>query len=201
MTETAPPPNFAAYAPANAGQPWLRAPLPPWHLWGGTETIIAPFASVATRSAGKQLAKVSYRRPESWHWFFAAKLIDGPTAVANSVSIGFDVILGVGRASVLIPAFVFLQFDWAGAAVPRGATKFVTQAVGSDPVGGTGTSIISEIPAQDIQLSATVTNFFGPAAATVEVSGFWAPKNHIRPDWYLDAPGEAMFAGAETEGH
>jgi len=198
--DEAPPANFEQFQRASAGAPWLATGIPPWQLWGNIEVITGNFGGVNNRTSGKQLNKIAYKRPDSWHFFFTARLIDAPVAVNNTIQISFDLILGAGRASVPIPAFVLFDFTYAGAPFPT-FTKFASQGVGSDPIGGTGQSIVAEIPASDIQVQANVTNFFGPGPAIVEVGGFWAPKNHIRPDWFLEGqPKETMFAGSETEG-
>jgi hypothetical protein len=67
-------------------------------------------------------------------------------------------------------------------------------------------SVISQIVGQDLQLqvSANARSGVGSPAIggeiVIEVSGMFAPKNHIRPDWFMNAPDEAVFAGSEVAG-
>lgn len=183
---------------------------PPWHLWGGSQTITANFASVNDRAATQQIVKVSYRRPETWHWMFVARLISGPPGPfpgpGNSiVDILFNLTVGVGRTSVQLGAFEAFTMIWPG--VPPVGTEILysTQVLARNRIDSNDPTrikpnVIDQIVASDIQLDATVVNNFGPEPAVVEVSAFFAPKTHIRPDWFVDGPPDTRFPGGEVGG-
>lgn len=208
----------AQFQPASAGQPWLAQPQPPWHMWGSTQQQIINPASGGASSPlvggpAAQMCKVSYGRPETWHWVFSAKLIAGPdtNAVGEHVIlvVHWDLIIGIGRASIIIPDFDQYQFDWNdGAAFPANRHIWSTQTISpgktftAPPPTPAGTSLVDSFVAQDIQLQArcVLQELSIPSApVTVELSAQFSPKNHIRPDWYLppETPPEAMFAGKE----
>ena len=227
------------FTPAGAGQPWLRSGMTPWHMWGNSQRIdaVVQDSSLATRTNSPgQLVKIAYKRPETWHWLFAAKLVTGPDspAVATQVEVAYDLIVGIGRSAIVLQsagvvqdkAFEQFFFQWGPVATlfPRNAQLYSTQVLGPNrvytsdppfpnqagfPVAGafvTGPSIISEVVAENLQLSCRVIALAPPGAAslgqtvTVEVSAQFAPKTHVRTDWYLTAPPEQVFPGGETDG-
>jgi hypothetical protein len=64
---------------------------------------------------------------------------------------------------------------------------------------------IQQVVAEDIQCAARIAvgadEFPLAVPVVVEVGAFFAPKNHIRPDWLqLEVPVEAQFTGAELAG-
>jgi len=146
------------------------------------------------------------------------------------VEVHYDLTIGIGRSMMQIPggyayfdqrndpAFERFQFIWGGPTVgadatfPRGAQIYSTavQAPGKDflngPVPTKSPAIVNEIVAQDIQLNCRVIAITFPAGTpiggrvTVEVSGHFAPKNHIRPDWFREGTEPQQFQGGEVEG-
>lgn len=209
-------------------------PQPPWHLWGGSETLTfrtaAPGPGVPPPLiASNQLAKISYRRPENWTFFFGARVIDSPinTDPINFYYIGvrYDLVLGVGRSSfdTANPPIVFTaeplpygegfaQFIFPAEPGARASQqpKWTTvvrapfnidNSWDIDPNGADQTyqrPLIDSFPAQDIQCRATaynVQNIPVSSTITVEVSAFFSPRVHARPDWFVK-----KFAGAETGG-
>lgn len=206
------------FATSMRAAPWLHETNPPWHMWGNSVQVEVVSESFGVaRVATTQLTKVSYKRPETWHWLFAARLVSGPTPLSPQeagVRVHFDVILGVGRSVVQILDFETFQWQWSdpGGGVsplpPLSTVLYSTAAVGPNrafnnastptPVANT----IDQIVAQDIQVQCRlegISNY--PNTIVVEVSAFWSPKTHIRPDWLrLDAPDELQFPGAEVEG-
>lgn len=121
-------------------------------------------------------------------------------------------------------AFERYQFVWgpAAGAFPRNAHIYTTEVLAPNrrfsrdppfedqdgnavPPAQSATTIRS-IVAQDIQLNARVSAVTLPGDASiglpveVEVSASFAPMTHVRPDWYLQAPDEMVFAGGETQG-
>lgn len=191
---------------------------PPWHLWGGTVpiTINQLTAGQPTRQTN-QIAKISYKRPETWAFFLGGKVSGGtPNALfTTSLRVEMNLMFGVGRAAFdtaskpnVSPA-AFVQFLWNwGAGITPGAlasdTKYTTQAqspVLQDGIAGAFRGIITNIPAQDIQVSANVTASSTLTNVSFELTAFFAPLSHVRPDWYREnAIDVERFLGAETGG-
>ena len=224
------PNQVARFQPSSPGQPWLRSPLPPWHLWGNTQNVVTPVETVGQPREGftQQLLKASYKRPETWHWLFAARLLSGPDNTPTfftRIFVRFNLTVGIGRSAIVIASDVtrtfFVRpfeefiFQWGpvGTAFPIGAQIYSTESLApsrsfqADGPAADGQPV-SEIVAQDLQLVAQVSalTVAGNVAAvgqpvTVEVSAQFAPKTHVRPDWsQTRAPHEIAYAGAETGG-
>jgi hypothetical protein len=194
------PQRHAQFTPKGAGQPWLRSGMTPWHLWGNSQLIEATVqdsaASVRTNSPG-QLVKISYKRPETWHWLLAAKLISGPasTTVSTQIQVAFDLTVGVGRSVVLMQSagafqdksFESFFFQWGPVSTlfPRNVQLYSTQVLAPNrmyrseaplpnqdgfPVAGafvTGPPTIEQIVAEDIQLSCRVIALAATGSATI----------------------------------
>jgi hypothetical protein len=173
-----------------------------------------------------QLVKIAYRRPETWHWVFSARVLDGDDALVTDpiiVEVHFDLTIGIGRSMVQIPGgygyfdsrndppFESFQFAWGGPggdpACPRGAQIWSTavQAPGKSflngPVPTKSPCIVNEIVAQDIQLNCRVIAITFPGGpqglrADIEVSAHFSPKTHLRPEWFKGG----SFPGAEDGG-
>jgi hypothetical protein len=205
---------------SQAGTPWAREGLPPWHMWGNSETFgpMGAFSPDSVPILGRQLVRVSYKRPETWRWVFAARLIEAPSAGAlgtYEMTIDFDVTIGLGRSSVTLPNFDRLKWTWTGTGnAPVGYPLWSTRTlsppteysfVDGAPVADQTGREIDDLVAQDIQVSCRV-QFVAldepeGGQATLEVSGYFAPKTHIRPDWLqLDVPVESQFPGGEVGG-
>lgn len=182
---------------------------PPWHMWGNTQTVQLQANSVTPVSAASpQLARINYKRPDSWRFFMAATLLDvqGPVLAGSLVTVAFSVTLGVGRSQSTIPQFVFFEFDPAGGApfYTLPALKWTNASLEPVRVGTTppafSTSRIDVIPADSIQCTAICTLQAGSAAAyraTLEVAAYFAPQTHVRPDWYTEV---GHFNGNEDGG-
>lgn len=175
----------------------------PWHLWGGSKTVIVPHSLALIEESTTQLTKVAYGRPESWNFLFGARIIDvSDVTDAGSIEVKFDVTVGVGRDNYTIKAFEHYIFVWSpppnlAPPVDKYSTEVETP-VRSDSATTPNPGICRTIVAQDINVQARVT-FSGGAVpnktAQVEVYNFWAPVNHLRPEWYL-----GRFPGAEIGG-
>lgn len=206
-------------------QPWLRGNMPPWHMWGNVQQIgpITPTFSDSPNPipSNGQLCRVSYKRPESWHWLFAARIVTAPIMVATNdaaIDIYWDVITGLGRATQQMITFDHFRWTWIHPTRPTPPFEHVMWATSSltpalDYLGAPSFAadpstrrVVNQIVAQDIQLNVRVQFFMRgsqvlDAPAVVEVAGFLAPKTHVRPDWLRnDVPDEAQFPGAEVEG-
>jgi len=199
-------------------------PLAPWHMWGGTRVLVTNAAMItnpadALPAPPVQLAKISYARPETWSFFFGARLIGGdtPTTGASVLTVGFDVIVGIGRSSystqqpAALGGFVtaFHQFVFS---VPIGSppgtqpsnAKYVTQILApivDDTAAAAARLPIQWLPGQDIQVSARILDYLVGAASSpvtrVQCSAYFAPRTHVRPEWMAEVP---SFRGEEQTG-
>lgn len=179
----------------------MRKGPPPWHLWGDSKTITVPSSIVVLQTQTAQLAKVSYGRPETFDFFFGAKIIGvNSTATMGTVQVWFDVTVGVGRSHFEMPGFEYFAFDWTVLPAPLNKPKYSTEVFG--PIRDEGTTgidnRIGEITAQDIQVTARImySSFGVPnSTANVEVTAFFAPRAHVRPEWF-----RGEFSGGEDNG-
>jgi len=183
----------------------------PWHLWGGEQNF-----SVSNTTGSQQtlqIAKVGYKRPDTWSllaWCKIASIV-GAAATDVKINVIFRVFMGVGRTMIdfsggpsgatgpfgVPPGLLNFQFPigavagaacWADAGQSQGqvAADFNTAIV----------QPISFFPAEDIQISATVAAII-VSAYTVQISAgaILAPRSHIRPDWF-----HSHFNGGELGG-
>lgn len=228
--------GFQGQFKPGAGPNALGAAMPPWHMWGNTlqiDTAVQSPTNPITFATG-QLVRIAYKRPETWHWVFAVKLIDGPDADAVdgiSLRVFFDLTIGIGRSMVQIPAsgvfnnqnndrsFDAFELAWGGPTVgiqttfPRNAQLYGTATqsykqvlAGLAPTATTPTALVDQIVAQDIQLNCRVLAITTPGSPFIggvvraEVSAHFAPKTHVRPDWFREGPEPAQYQGGEVEG-
>lgn len=207
----------------NPRSPTFMGNDPPWKLWGNTERKrLTTLAFGTAPQLETQLIRVNYARPDTWHWFFSAHIVAGPTPADPQIAgirIAFDVTIGVGRAAFKIPNFEEYVWIWGDPGGGVSPLPPLLQPKWSNSVWGpqrqtqnlpspafpalpTAPNELRELVAQDIQVNfrmVSESNF--PNSIEVEVFSFWAPKTHIRPDWLQpDAPDEAMFAGGEIGG-
>lgn len=200
-----------AASPFSGSMAWeANQGIPPWHMWGSLETVTIPIEGAAQVRQSKQLSRVSYKRPETWHWLFSYRIVsaEDPPLLSYGWSVRFNVTIGVGRASVTLPSFwVFSNLIAAPATVPVGQVLWST--VGIRPAAGPAPAVageVAELVAQDIQVSADValtSAVFPLQPLVLELGSFWAPKNHIRPDWFNNFDGtvpQQVFGGGETGG-
>lgn len=177
--------------------------VPPWHLWGLEQTVVLPPSGATTQqSQSPQLARINYKRPDTWTFFFTATLISAvPTGPTSAVFIAFDLTLGVGRQSTTIPGFRQFTIAWT-AAPPLGQPFFASTApnvISAGTVNPTTDGFVETFPAQDIQCAARVVIPAANQGVTVSVGAYFAPRSHVRPDWY-GATGDPLFTGAERGG-
>lgn len=205
---------------ASAGQPWLRQGTPPWHLWGNLQpiTVNAGGFAAPTFNQETQLAKVAYKRPETFHWLFVARLISinpVPAGIQEAgVQVDFDLTVGLGRSTTKLTSFEQFRWLWndtfAGGNIPRTrfALMYSTQVQAPlreynlvAPPASQQPNVIDQLVAENIQLQVRVADI-GNYVYTLEmeVSAYFAPKTHVRPEWYCDAPPEVTFPGDEIGG-
>jgi hypothetical protein len=222
--------NYGPFAMQPGAQPWLRTPTPPWHMWGNTQLIDVPIETTGAARQGvtNTLCRISYKRPESWHWLFQARLISGPNnspTFFSRVFVHWEINAGIGRSvqrmmfenngqPFAIPAFDQYTFRWADPApFPIGAYIWSSHTLSPsklfDAAGpNTLTHPVTEIVAQDLTLQVqvvglTVADNVAAVGQTVrlEVSAQFAPKTHVRPDWlHPNGPLEEQFPGDEIGG-
>lgn len=205
-----------------AGQPWLRGSMPPWHMWGNSvQIVITQFEQEAVLPpvVTGQVIKIAYKRPETWHWVFHARILD--PAIRRefiqpiTVELHWDLVLGHGRSQVTIPDFDHWRWAWTTSTMPTPtAPKWATQTLTPslfdsivDPIGPDAATRrqVLQIDGQDIQLNCRAHAFFDSPILpgeniTMEVSAFFAPKAHVRPDWFCDGPVEVQYPGDEIGG-
>jgi len=194
----------------------MDMPFDPWHLWGTTATVV----SNQRGAISQQLARVNYARPESWSFFFGARILtlDNTTALNPvSIAVQWDVMLGVGRSSFSTPNLLgpsalatprtyqpFAFFAWRAIPEntlvgdilnnPRYTTQTRTQPL--DDADATSFQTIDSFCAQDIQVSAVVTQSSNIVVqCTLELTAYLAPRVHVRPEWF-----EEKFRGSENQG-
>lgn len=160
----------------------------PWMMWGTTQTIALVNSFNAT---SQQLVSIRYHRPDTWTFFFTAKFLSLNNANAGRIIITYDISFGVGRSQQKIEGFESYDATWLAGLQPVGLQWWSQSVIGiprSNPGPDTRENIIREIPAQDIDLNvrASYVDAFGPTTeqAIVEVSAYFAPKVHVRPDWF-----------------
>lgn len=199
---------------------------PPWHLWGTEAEInIADVSDGTVFQQSQQLAKVSYKRPETWSFLFLAKLLKAPTPSAGNllVIVEYDLIVGVGRSVGNIASsnnglnVGFCRFVWSFGAAPVFPAQIKWTTTVRTPVLDEGavtpqTEAITHFPAQDIQcnVKATVAAAAAPVGDTdtrLVVQAYFAPFTHVRPEWLGTAagtknPGSGIprFPGGEDKG-
>jgi hypothetical protein len=177
-----------------------------------------------------QLCKISYKRPETWNFLFVAKILSGTRmdSVAESflMHVRFDVMTGLGRSAAQLfnradgasgsgffvfqqPGFENYEFGpgWPAPGPVVRHTIFSTSVYGPNRTTDPATenrrdNLITELVGQDIQVNALVTNLSNYAGTfEVEVSAFFAPKVHVRPEWlHPTAPLEQQYPGDEIGG-
>lgn len=179
-------------------------PFAPWHMWGTSSKIQC--GNAVNTSA--QLAKINYKRPETWSFWFGVQLLNAEAAAPGviEVLVSFDLIIGVGRSMFdtqppnqeVAVASSFAPFRIA-ATVPFVPSfnyrKWTTSGRGTPTDDLTATTVprIDWLAAQDIQCYARARTF-PTGTAVVLCTAFFAPRSHVRPDWFKD---HEQFNGGE----
>ncbi len=173
-------------------------PAPPWHMWGSVQTVNVE-SDIVQFSQTSQLAQVSYRRPDTWEFFFKVKVlqINGSSA-GSTMTVDFNLTFGVGRASTKLAPFA--RFVFTPAELSALSQKFCTRIeVPKIAAADVGPNIIDHIVAETIQVESVVTfDILGliTPGSQIECVAFFAPRTHIRPEWH-----DGKFPGGETRGH
>lgn len=180
--------------------------LPPWHMWGDKKTVVLTQdtgLNVARQS--EQLVRINYARPETWRWFFSARLIETTAAGPINVFVNWNLTFGVGRSSTNFPAFE--QYLFSTAAIPLNVSDIIFSSTVSGRLRLQGVpaanqpapNVVETISAQDIQLQADFVFSSANAGerAVVEVSAYFSPNVHVRPEWLTRV---GLFPGGEASG-
>ena len=199
------------------GDVGVNFPIVPWHLWGTSVSATVVSGAVGPANATvqpAQLARVSYKRPETWRFLLFGRLIGGDVGAVATTSIHalFDIAIGVGRSTfnsekpilgvpVNFNSFGQLRWNVAPGTVPGQQNfniKWLSQVPGptydDSLVAPAGVLLTDHIVAQDIQCRARIVMSSGDPGirVQVEVGAMFAPNVHVRPDWWDH---EAMGAG------
>jgi hypothetical protein len=179
--------------------------IPPWHMWGSTQPMRLERGQggPTTVVASVQLTKVNYARPDSWSFFFAARVLEQSQSNPSIIVISFNVTLGVGRSVITIPAFEQYRADLPIGGTPVAPPRWYSSTVSGPARDQTAappaqaTNLIEIIPAQELNVEcvATVGTTVPGNFVVVEVTAFVSPLSHQRPEWHRNPP---MFAGGEA---
>lgn len=190
-----------------------RATTPPWHLWGTSQALsvaAGPLGSFATTNVSQQLARIDYGRPDSFKWMFSARILSANDAALageiGRVLVTWQVTLGIGRSSVILPLDTYL-FEWGPGPAATVPTGIIFSSTADGPLrapASVETNVIDTLVADGLQCEARIaysTNIVGATRAVVELSAHFAPITHVRPDWYMNGVHETeQFPGGETGG-
>lgn len=187
-------------------------------MWGSDQALqivtkigISPSQTQADATA-PQLARIDYARPETWSFFFGAKLTrvdpeQGTGSGIFTIDVFFDVAIGLGRSTQNLFSFESFKFAIDTSIPPNGSLNrliWSTRALApskSIPVPATPDGLqVESFCAQSINCSvrahASSTDFSVPNTADLVVSAFFCPRTHIRPEWFQGG----RFTGGEDYG-
>jgi hypothetical protein len=175
---------------------------PPWLMWGSGQPMTV-LTDLGNNPSSQQLVQVIYGRPETWRFYFEAKItrVAGTIDPLTRLRVAFHVTFGVGRATTRFENFCFI--DWGAGPlliVPNSVRRCTSVEVAKENTTRVSNNVIESVVAQNIQVEA-VGSFVEAGAgveADVQLVNFWAPEVHIRPEWHLKPP---HFPGEEHKGH
>jgi hypothetical protein len=168
--------------------------IAPWHMWGSEATVIVPHGNPITFNVQQvqQLARIHYKRPETWTFLFFAELIAGTdNGGASQLDCNFDLTIGVGRSSVTLKQFCNLRFDWtlfAPVNQPLFSSASPNKAQVAFGFPPTSNGVMTDFPADDVQCTCQLVPGGFTEETTVRVGAFFAPRTHIRPEWFRSNP-------------
>lgn len=157
---------------------------PPWKMWGQSKVTTLTANGAGQRVLSGQFVNVQYRRPESWHFLFVCQPISLSNGWGgNSLEVDILLTTGVGMDTA---EWSFQLGTWL---LPADTGPRVLAQIPGLPrfTGDTRLLTIDQIPAQTIQVQAALVETGAAAVGetvTMKVSAYFAPKNHIRPDWF-----------------
>lgn len=179
--------------------------ISPWHMWGGLAKVHASTLSPGLLyTTSGQLARVEYKRPESWRFLFFARVFAAHQSSPSILQVDFTIIPGVGRGSVNVQPFERYKITLPIGDLPAPIEKWSTSVNGpirddTAPVPPTTPTpnVTDSFTAQDAQVSFTASVQLTVPGDTVdaEVGCLLAPWHHARPDWVM-----RHFGGEEING-
>ncbi len=173
----------------------------PWLMWGGAESItLTANAPGIMLTRHVQLTQVRYGRPTTWRYFFAANLLGGHTTSPAPVLVDFNLSMGVGRSTVVVPSFEHYRFN-PGIGDIVAASKYSASVNGpvrdDSLVAPFPQNAIVQVPLETVQIEAVVTYQATTVGdnVSIEVHSYFAPEVHVRPEWF-----KGEFPGDEDGG-
>lgn len=203
-------------------------PLSPWHMWGTSQRVQVTQigASLTSFAQTVQLAKIDYRRPDTWSFLFGAEVVEAPDADGvNPIDlfVDFEVIAGVGRsnldmrseqittgpaASVTGKGFCRFAWRWLGA-LAKPTVKWTSRVVAptlDETLATPDRVFLDHFPAETIQCrgrigAETIGTPTPNETITCVLHSYFAPRSHVRPEWYdLDGGPKKQYRGLEQKG-
>jgi len=185
----------------------------PWILWGQTTSmpVLGGAPGVIPRST-QQLTQIRYGRPESWRFFLQAKVVQVNGSAGNALFfLNWNLTFGLGRGTTSLKQFC--QMSWTPVEFVTGSTaiRAVTSVeLPQENAGRLSDNVIDTLTFETLQVD--VDGSFDAAntvaaGSMIELTSFWAPVTHIRPEWYLAPTSEGAsdagspFPGDEHKGH
>lgn len=175
-------------------------------MWGGPGQSVhveKPAGAGITFVKGQQLARIDYARPETWSFFLAAQVVNYVGIQQSFVDVTFDLTIGSGRSTQVITAFEHYRLAIGAGAQPNQAGQLIYSTEVSGPNrrfddATPAANTIRDFCAQSINLTANFSIDTPTAAASCDVllQAFFAPRSHIRPEWFKDG----TFTGGENAG-
>lgn len=178
--------------------------IPPWLMWGSTQNLnLANSGGTMPGVGSSQLARIDYARPDSWNFFFAAQVLNAvqssPPGHTANLFLSFDLTIGLGRSTITIPGFenYVIALD-STTNLNVGKMFYSTEVQGPPRIAlDTVPNLIRQITTQSINLQVSANlGSTGVWDVDVALSAFFAPVNHIRPEWFKDG----TFNGGENGG-
>ena len=177
---------------------------PPWHLWGNSsENLALDAETLGSTGQSAQLARIAYKRPETWHFAFELVALSMSQPENDFVlDVFFDLVIGVGRSKISIEGFEHFTLSSPGG--PPGLIApfkmWSTEVLSPSRVQvlpglfpGTSPGKCDHVVAQDIQCNARAIFIGSPVnRIQLEVTALFAPKTHVRPEWFVQ-----KFPGGE----
>lgn len=187
----------------------IASSQPPWHMWGTSKRVtVVSNGSIST----SQLTKINYKRPDTWTFWIGARLLSGPVdgVITQVVTVRVNIIVGVGRSSfstkppsAFSAGFARFQIQVPPLVAPSDVPPKYTTSVLSplmDDSDATSAREIAHFPASDINVEANASYLSNVGdVIDLEVSAYFAPRTHVRPDWFSPQPA-ARFRGGEVGG-
>jgi len=162
--------------------------VPPWHLWGNEKTLQLTAAATLQPPipSTQQMVRAKYKRPESWHFLFSAEVIDSAVAAGGGgITVNWDLTIGIGLNTIVIPGFVQQGFPIVGSPTDRIQIWTATAKQPPQFGGDVADSRVSTFVAQDVQLQARIVfNASSQTSVTLRLAAQVSPVVHVRPDWW-----------------